>query len=264
MYAANIAPMLQEDRNYKAFVGPARQYDLRGAMQFSMLCAMGLREDHRLLDIGCGSLRGGRLLISYLAAGGYTGLEPNRWLVEEGIDRHLGRDALALKEPTFLYNETFDVSDLEPFDFVVAQSIASHTGPEMTQALIGAARQALAPSGLAMIDFVHHHRDGIMVDRDRGVPCEEGWIYPDCVGYRPGTIARWLKEAGLHGVPLAWYHPRQTWWVMAHEGTPLPPRQLRRQARGAILPWPESWSPRRRLRNRLLKAVRRNRARLRR
>lgn len=215
----------------RAFVGPRAEYDLMGATQFSLLCALGLREGHRLLDVGCGSLRSGRLFISYLAPGGYTGLEPNRWLVEEALDEELGHELATRKAATFIHNDSFDVSGLEPFDFVVAQSIASHTGPAMTRALLAAVAQALAPSGLAAVTFIH----------DRSDCTEEGWVYPGTVRYTRPTIARWLAEAGLQGVPLRWYHPRQTWWAIAHEGAALPPRPLRRQARGAVLPFRESW-----------------------
>jgi hypothetical protein len=52
--------------HYTAFVGPPDQYDLMGATQFRLLTTLGLRDYHRLLDFGCGSLRVGRLLISYL------------------------------------------------------------------------------------------------------------------------------------------------------------------------------------------------------
>jgi SAM-dependent methyltransferase len=225
------------DRDYRAFVGPPEQYDLIGASQFSLLCALGLRESHRLLDIGCGSLRGGRLFIPYLLPGGYTGLEPNRWLVEEGIDKHLGHDALTVKTPTFVRNDTFDVSGLDPFDFVVAQSIASHTGPAMTRALLEAVGEALAPSGIAAVTFRNHGRSDW---------AEEGWFYAGTnntgnVRYRRRTIEGWLDAAGLKGSPLAWFHPRQTWWVIVDAETPLPPRLLRRQARGAMLPFRRSW-----------------------
>jgi SAM-dependent methyltransferase len=224
------------DHDYRAFVGPPEQYDLMGASQFSLLCALGLRESHRLLDIGCGSLRAGRLFIPYLAPGGYTGLEPNRWLVEEGVDKHLGHDVLALKAPAFVHNDCFDLSGLDPFDFVVAQSIASHTGPTMTQSLLEAVRGALAPSGIAVVSLKHGHSDWT----------EEGWFYPGTarkgvVCYRPRTIEGWLEAAGLKGSPIAWFHPRLTWWAIVHQGTPLPPRLLRRQARGAMLPFRESW-----------------------
>lgn len=245
--------MLQSgDHHYRAFVGPPDQYDVMGATQFALLCALGLREGHRVLDIGCGSLRGGRLLITYLAPGGYTGLEPNRWLVEEGIETQLGQDALALKEPTFLYNDTFDVSELDPFDFVIAQSIATHTGPQMTRALFSSVSRALAPGGLAAITFAQWQRDAVT----------EGWVYPGCVGYRQRTIAGWLRDAGLHGTPLPWFHPRLRWWVIAHEGTPLPPRQMRRRALGATLSLRGSWSLRVRLRRLLLKGPKRARRRL--
>lgn len=213
------------------FVGVREEYDLMGAMQFSVMCALGLRDGHRLLDIGCGSLRAGRLFIPYLAPGNYTGLEPNRWLVEEAIDRELGRELTALRAPTFLHNETFDVSGQEPFDFVLAQSIATHTGPEMTRALFGSIRDALAPSGVAAVTFIHGPRD----------TGREGWEYMGVTPYRRQTIARWLDEAGLDAVRLRWYHPRHTWWAITRRGSPLPPRGLRARAKGATLAFPGSW-----------------------
>ena len=42
-----------------------------------MLLAAGLRETHRIADLGCGLLRVGRLLIPYLLPGRYYGMEPN-------------------------------------------------------------------------------------------------------------------------------------------------------------------------------------------
>lgn len=219
------------DHDYRAFVGPPDQYDLMGASQFSLLCALGLRESHRLLDIGCGSLRGGRLFITYLQSGRYTGLEPNAWLVEEAVDKQLGRDALALKSPTFVHNDSFDLAGLDPFDFIVAQSIASHTGPAMTRALLESVKGALAPSGVAAITFLHDEQDF----------SEEGWVYPGTVRYRKSTLEAWLHGAGLRGAPLHWFHPRQTWWAIAHEGVPLPPSLLRLQARGPMLAFRQSW-----------------------
>jgi len=59
-------------------VGPDADYDLLRALQFRLLCALGLREHHSVLDVGCGSLRAGRLPITYLAPGRYFGIEPNR------------------------------------------------------------------------------------------------------------------------------------------------------------------------------------------
>jgi len=71
--AAALAP---GDQHYRAFVGPTYRYDLIGAQQFALLYLLGLRETHRLLDFGCGSLRLGRMAIPYLLEGHYFGIEP--------------------------------------------------------------------------------------------------------------------------------------------------------------------------------------------
>src|SRR5690242_2519307 len=81
-------------RHYRAFIGPYQNYDLVGAMQFNLLTYLGLREHHSLLDIGCGSLRAGKLFIPYLLAGNYYGIEPEEWLLEAGISQEVGQDQI--------------------------------------------------------------------------------------------------------------------------------------------------------------------------
>src|SRR5271167_1446401 len=84
--------------HYRAYVGPPQDYDLVAAMTFNLLTVLGLRQHHSLLDVGCGSLRNGRLLIPYLNNGNYTGIETNKWLVGEGIRRETGRDQIRIKK----------------------------------------------------------------------------------------------------------------------------------------------------------------------
>jgi SAM-dependent methyltransferase len=222
------------DHDYRAFVGPPEQYDLMGATQFSLLCALGLRSDHRLLDIGCGSLRAGRLFIAYLNPGGYVGLEPNKWLVDDALEKEIGSDVVALKAPVFVHNGEFDISGLDVFDFIVAQSIASHTGPSMTKQLLRTIRQGLAPMGTAVVTFMHSRR----FDNTA-----EGWFYPDCVLYRRQTIEGWIDEADLRGVAMAWFHPRQSWWLLVPKDAEIPSRLFRSLARGETLALTRSWNP---------------------
>ena len=87
--------------HYRAYVGPPEVYDLAAANQFNLLTLCGLREHHFLLDIGCGSLRAGKLLIPYLLPGHYFGLEPEKWLVEKGFSEELGYDIVDIKKPCF-------------------------------------------------------------------------------------------------------------------------------------------------------------------
>jgi SAM-dependent methyltransferase len=46
-----------------------------GQMQFDYLVDCGLRSSDRMLDIGCGNLRAGRLFIDYLDPGNYYGID---------------------------------------------------------------------------------------------------------------------------------------------------------------------------------------------
>ena len=94
------------DAHYRAYVGPPEDYDLIAAMAFNLLTTLGLRQHHSLLDVGCGSLRIGRLLIPYLNRGKYFGIEPNEWLVREGIKRELGETLLQIKCPTFFFSDS--------------------------------------------------------------------------------------------------------------------------------------------------------------
>src|SRR5204862_2720595 len=110
--------------HYRAFVGAPQTYDVFAHMQFSLMTLLGLREHHTLLDIGCGSLRSGKLFVTYLLADRYFGIEPERWLVEEGIDRELGQELRARKRPRFAHASDFPCESFgEKFDFMLAQSI---------------------------------------------------------------------------------------------------------------------------------------------
>ncbi len=67
---------------HKDFVGG--MWDEIGDFQIGFLKARGLSPGHRLVDIGCGSLRGGVRFVSYLDRGGYYGLDINASLIEAG------------------------------------------------------------------------------------------------------------------------------------------------------------------------------------
>jgi hypothetical protein len=113
--------------HYRAFVGPPDTYDAFSAMQFSLLTFLGLRQEHFLLDIGCGSLRAGKLFIPCLLPSHYFGIEPGQWLIEEGINSELGKDIISTKAPTFSNNDSFTCTVFgQKCDFILAQSIFTH------------------------------------------------------------------------------------------------------------------------------------------
>ncbi len=198
------------DPHYRAYVGPPEDYDLIGAMTFNLLTTLGLRQHHTLADIGCGSLRAGRLFIPYLNAGHYIGIEPNRWLVDEGIRKEVGADLIRIKQPRFYFAGTPAVLEGSglAIDFAVAQSIFSHSGLDLIRLWLGGMAPRLAPSGALAATF-------LLADQDFS---GTGWVYPECVNFRLETLERTAAESGLTLHVLDWYHPRQTWTLLCREG----------------------------------------------
>ena len=194
--------------HYRAFVGPPEDYDLVAAMTFNLLTCLGLRQHHRLLDVGCGSLRLGRLFIPYLNAGNYVGIEPEPWLVEEGIRREVGADLVRVKRPRFVFAR--DAAALpadERFDFAVAQSIFSHTGADLLAQWLAGLSPRLGEHGALAATF-------LIGDE----PTKQGWIYPGCVRYPTTAMQEAARGAGFGFELLDWAHPRQQWALFAKPG----------------------------------------------
>src|SRR5260370_18583679 len=198
------------DPHYRAYVGPPEDYDLISAMTFNLLTTLGLRQHHSLLDIGCGSLRIGRLLIPYLNRGKYFGVEPNEWLVDEGIKRELGQSRVEIKRPTFVFTDSpANIAKAETaFNLAVAQSIFSHCGLDLIKGWLSAISRSLAQDGVLVATFLIGEEDSAQM----------GWIYPECVKYPPATLERAAKDVNLRFEILDWKHPRQTWALVAAPG----------------------------------------------
>jgi hypothetical protein len=199
------------DAHYRAYVGPPHDYDLVAAMCFNLLTTIGLRQHHRLLDVGCGSLRLGRLFIPYLNVGRYVGVEPNAWLVDEGIRKETGAEQIRIKRPVFLFDSSPEIIlGQGPFDFAVAQSIFSHCGQDLIRGWLHGLRPVLSPAGVLVATYLPS-------DQDSTSP---GWTYPGCVSYRPETLRNLAEEEGFRMVLLDWRHPRQSWVAFLQTATP--------------------------------------------
>jgi len=197
------------DHDYRAFVGPPERYDLIAAMTFNLLTTLGLREHHQVLDVGCGSLRVGRLLIPYLQPAHYTGIEPNQWLVEEGIERETGRDLIVLKRPHLLFADTASgLPAEEQFDYAFAQSIFSHCGLDLIERWLREIQPRLKPAGVFVATFFPGQEDS----------SRPGWSYPANVRYRTGTIGSLAAAAGFGFRLLDWTHPSQQWALLSKPG----------------------------------------------
>ena len=199
---------------HQTYVGPGEYYDLSAGLQFALLLFSGLRGHHTVLDIGCGSLRLGKLLVPYLDAGGYFGVEPEKWLVDAAIAKELGQTQVSLKSPRFLYTDDFAFSAFNTrFDFCVAQSIFSHTTRAQIAQCLRSVAEVLEPGGTCLAT-------AYLGDEDyRGTE----WVWPGCVAFRLATFEALAAKAGLGVQLLEWPHPNgQVWMAFRHVAqTPL-------------------------------------------
>lgn len=228
--AAHLSP---GDHHYRAYVGPPVRYDLMSATQFALLYLLGLREHHKLLDFGCGSLRAGKVLMPFLAPDRYFGIEPNSWLVEDGIAHEIGADMVRLKRPRFLATSDWRSDGFgETFDFILAQSIATHTGVQALRAMLKGFSDALRHNGLVVFSYWP-------ADTTDAEAYETEWLYPGCFKYAETDVAAFAEEAGLVYRRVPWPHAGNIWWaLLAHEEAALPPAPWTAQLSVAPFPRP--------------------------
>jgi len=97
-----------------------------GKLQFNFMVEQGLKPNHHLLDIGCGSLRGGIHFINYLDVEHYYGIDKNKDLLDGG-KFELESANLSFKKPILKQISHFNFSDLKQnFEFAIALSVFTH------------------------------------------------------------------------------------------------------------------------------------------
>lgn len=110
---------------HREFVGGL--WEEMGQLQFDFLVEHGLKPSHVFLDIACGSLRAGRLLIPYLEPGNYLGIDKHTELIDAGKANEIAPEVLRAKHPEFVISDCFGFEGFskQP-DFCIAQSLFTH------------------------------------------------------------------------------------------------------------------------------------------
>lgn len=124
-----------------------------GRLQFEFLKAEGLQPQHRLLDVGCGALRGGVHFVRYLDRDRYCGLDANASLIEAG--RHeLALAGLADHGVQLLADGDFNVGAFgQRFDYALAVSLITHLYLNHIQICLARVAPVLASGGRFYVTF---------------------------------------------------------------------------------------------------------------
>jgi len=98
-----------------------------GILQFEFMRSQGMQPYHKLLDVGCGCLRGGVHFVKYLNDGHYYGIDKNSELLDRGRDAELTLAGLENRTIHLICNDLFQFSEFNTdFDFAIAQSVFTH------------------------------------------------------------------------------------------------------------------------------------------
>lgn len=136
----------KEERRH-ALVGPAHLWRMKRAFQFDFLQRMGLERGQRLLDLGCGTLRGGLPLIEFLEPGHYSGIDVRAEVLAEAR-AELEEAGLAHRQPVLVHATDLGLLDLgERFDVVWAFSVLIHMDDATLMRAFECVSRHLAPDG---------------------------------------------------------------------------------------------------------------------
>lgn len=180
-----------------------------GRLQLDFMRGRGLEPEHYLLDVGCGSLRGGVRLIPYLEPGHYYGVDRNQRLLDAGRTEleaaNLQDRAAVLAQMDDFGFERLDRS----FDFILAQSLFSHLPLNtIARCLVGVAR-VLRPGGTFYATFFENREGKVYLD-----PIEQGDGFRSHYDADPYHYTRDALEWACEGTRLSaeylgdWGHPR--------------------------------------------------------
>ena len=139
--------MISPAERRHSLVGPAALWQMKRAFQIGFLRSVGLLPDHYLLDLGCGTLRGGIPIIEYLEPGHYYGVEPRYHVLQEGR-QELIESGLQDRLPHLIHADRLRDCDLgRHFDIVWAFSVLIHLTDEILNTALAFVKRHLSPDG---------------------------------------------------------------------------------------------------------------------
>jgi SAM-dependent methyltransferase len=165
-YGAVVSDLVVQGEATAVGNSDRRAWREHGKLQFDYLRGHGLEPHHRVLEIGCGNLRAGWLLIDYLEAGNYYGLDISLEVLFAAQETVVQQN-LAAKLPylTLVRDMRFAFLPDEEFDVVHAHSVFSHSPLSVIEECFAHVGRIMKPD--AFFDFTFNRTYGEEYDRLR-------------------------------------------------------------------------------------------------
>jgi len=142
-------------RDYRHYVGGDWKWVQEFQMDYLNKCP-DFSSSKRFLDLGCGSMRLGSKLIPELDAGKYIGLDFNEEIVKIGIEKEIEPEILENKNPTFIFNGEFDLTEVEgEVDFVWVYQVFIHVSDKLVQTALNNIANKLSDGGVVYATFTN-------------------------------------------------------------------------------------------------------------
>lgn len=193
-------------------------WDEIGKLQFDFLCANGLVPSAKLIDIGCGCLRGGIHFVEFLDAGNYYGMDISEKLLDAGYDVELRHRGLRHKLPrtNLVADGEFQFAKFPAtFDMGIAQSLFSHLPVDHVRLCLSRLRPHMVRDGKLFATFFlvpEDHPVGTPFDHPRGV---QTFDRKDPYHYRFTQVERFCEGLAWRPILLGdWEHPRDQQMVL--------------------------------------------------
>ncbi|MFN0263116.1 class I SAM-dependent methyltransferase [Tepidamorphus sp. 3E244] len=127
-----------------------------GSLQLNLLVSHGLKPDEYLLDIGCGSLRGGVHIVRFLEPEHYFGTDLNSCLLDAGYRRELLPLGLDKKLPrtSLIVDDAFSFERFGVrFDRALAFSVFTHLPLNSIRVCLERLAEVMVPGGIFHATF---------------------------------------------------------------------------------------------------------------
>ncbi len=140
----------------------------------------GLRPEHRLLDYGCGILRGGLQFIPYLDPGNYVGVDISRVRLDQGREL-MDAAGIARDHYSVLLVQDCSLRELEgqKFEYIWAHAVLTHMPEADIRALLGSLKRHMAEG--AQFFFTFFPSDKLGADRPVTDQVRDFYYPVDCL-----------------------------------------------------------------------------------